>query len=215
MHEPPSIKRSLEQRPNAVWLEELRGHGPGSEGAVQELEAYLRRILTRMLHGRLPVDDIAELVQESLASIVKSLASFRGDSAFTTWATSVATRTAFTALRRRRVREARHEPFDAVQAEARLVGSSDALPPDEALSRSQLVQALEHAIATRLTERQRVAVLAELRGIPTVEIAKQLQTNQNALYKLTHDSRKKLRQALLEAGFSAESLHDHATGAHR
>lgn len=175
------MKKNLDHRSNAVWIEELRAHGPGGAAAVRELEAYLRRVLSRMLHGRLPVDDIAELVQESLARIVKSLASFRGDSAFTTWAISVATRTAFTALRRRRVREARYEPFDAIQADAGLVSSSDALPPDEALSRSQLIQALEHAIATRLTERQQIAVLAELRGLPTVEIAQQLKTNQNAL----------------------------------
>lgn len=212
------MKRSLEQRPNAVWIEELRGQGPGGPGstaAVRELEAYLRRVLRRMLHGRLPDDDLDELVQESLVRIVNGLDSFRGDSAFATWATGVATRTAFTALRRRRTRAARHEPFDAVQADARLLPSSDAPPPDEALSRSQLVQALEHAIATRLTERQRIAVLAELRGLPTIEIAERLSINQNALYKLTHDARKKLRQALLEAGFSAESLHDHASGAHR
>lgn len=209
------MKRSLEQRSNAAWIEELRGHRPGSAAAVQELEAYLRRVLGRMLHGRLSDDEQAELVQESLVRIVRSLASFRGDSAFATWATGIATRTAFTALRQRRAREAHYEPFDTVQADARLLASSHAPTPSAALSHSQLIQALEHAIATRLTERQRIAILAELRGLPTVEIARELNINQNALYKLTHDARKKLRQALLEAGFDAESLHDHASGAYR
>ena len=40
-----------------------------------------------------------------------------------------------------------------------------------------------------------------------IEIAERMNTTQNALYKLTHDARKKLRQALLDAGFTAESLH--------
>jgi len=74
------------------------------------------------------------------------------------------------------------------------------------------MDALRHAIATQLSERQRVAILAELRGVPTVEIAERLGSNQNALYKLTHDARKKLRTALVADGFTAESLHGLAKG---
>ena len=61
-------------------------------------------------------------------------------------------------------------------------------------------------IAEDLTERQRTAILAELRGVPTIEIAERMGTNQNALYKLVHDARKKLRRALLDAGFSESEL---------
>jgi RNA polymerase sigma-70 factor (ECF subfamily) len=85
--------------------------------------------------------------------------------------------------------------------------------PDEALSRTHLYQVLESAIATRLTERQRLAIVAELRSIPTVEIAERLGTNTNALYKLTHDARRRLHQALVEAGFTADSIHMHAAEA--
>jgi len=206
---------TLEHRSNDEWIAALRGLGPRSAEVVGMLEGYLQRVLRRVLHGRIPTEDVTELVQESLMRIVASLASFRGDSAFPTWATGIATRVAFTELRRRHVREERRQEFDGVLDDVRQLASRNTPAPEAAMSRSQLTAALEHAIATRLTERQRVAVLAELRGIPTIEIAERLQTNQNALYKLTHDARKKLRQALLEQGFTADSIHEHASEAVR
>ena len=42
--------------------------------------------------------------------------------------------------------------------------------------------------------------------MPQDEIARQLGSNRNALYKLTHDARKKLKERLEAAGFTAEDL---------
>ena len=56
-------------------------------------------------------------------------------------------------------------------------------------------------------------IVAELQGIPTIEIAEHLGTNQNALYKLGHDARRKLRAALNDAGFTGEHIHDAVGGA--
>ena len=41
--------------------------------------------------------------------------------------------------------------------------------------------------------------------MPQDEIARQLGSNRNAVYKLTHDARRKLRAGLESAGFDAES----------
>ena len=98
--------------------------------------------------------------------------------------------------------------FDNVDEFARLYhrdGKSRYLA-DIPLTLEHLFAALDVAIHTRLSERQRTAVLAELHGLPTVEIAARLETNQNALYKLVHDARKKLRTALQDQGFDAEAL---------
>ena len=43
-----------------------------------------------------------------------------------------------------------------------------------------------------LTEKQRNALLAELAGLPTGEIARRYQTTNGAVYKLTYDARKAL-----------------------
>ena len=53
---------------------------------------------------------------------------------------------------------------------------------------------------------QRVAVVGELRGLPTSEIAARLGTNRNALYKLHHDARRKLRDGLVAAGYGAADV---------
>ena len=67
-------------------------------------------------------------------------------------------------------------------------------------------QALRDAIERDLTPRQRAAVLGELAGMPTAVLAEQLGTNANALYKLHHDARLRLRAALEERGFSAQDV---------
>ena len=69
-----------------------------------------------------------------------------------------------------------------------------------------LLRTLEVSIQNDLTKRQRTALLAELKGVPQDEIARNLGSNRNAIYKLTHDARKKLNQRLEAAGFTAEDV---------
>ena len=121
-------------------------------------------------------------------------------------------RFAFTELRRRSVRERGKEDFEAIQQLSREGEMEHEEAADESVARRDLFAALDAAIHTRLSERQRTAVLAELRGLPTVEIAARLETNQNALYKLVHDARKKLKVALEAAGFSADFIHSQTAG---
>jgi len=203
-----------ERRSNDEWVAALGGTGEGSALAARDLETFLRRIVGRAAGDRLGAaeEDLDEIVQESLAAVVASLASFRGDSAFTTWAAGIAIRVAFTEIRRRSVRAGRMRSIEAVEAESGPLASASEESPGEAVARGQITHSLERAIATVLTERQRLAVLAELRGVPTVEIAERLRLKPNALYKLLHDARKKLRRALLAEGFTAESMHESARG---
>lgn len=192
----------ISRRTNEAWVAALRDEGARSAEAVRELAAYLRRMIDKGVQGRLDEADLSDVVHESIRSIIQALPAFRGDSRFTTWAAGIALRVAFTELRRRHARARAMGAFEAVEAEVRRISAARAPPPDEALARTATLQALEHAIATTLTERQRVAIVAELRGIPLVEIARRLETNVNALYKLTHDARRRLRRALADAGLT-------------
>ena len=200
------VARSLKHRSNHDWIAALGSSPGGDEAALSELQEYLRRVFGKLVGGHLNHDDIDDLIQETLARVVESLSSFRGDSAFTTWVTGIATRTAFSELRRRRVRASRSDNFAEAQDEARQMADPRGFPADESLARRDLLEALRCAIGHSLTERQRVVVLAELAGVPTVEIAERMGTNRNALYKVAHDARRRLRQALLDGGFSAESF---------
>jgi len=196
-----------DERSNAEWLELLR-QPAACASAVRELGDYLRRGLARVLRERrdLQEHDLDDIVQETLLRIVGSLDRFRGDSRFTTWALAVGTRVAFSELRRRKVRRRECESFEALSEALRLPDAHPEPAPQDVAERHDLLHVLRHSIQHALTERQRLAVAAELAGIPTLEIAERLGTNQNALYKLHHDARKKLRAALEAAGFAREDV---------
>jgi len=62
---------------------------------------------------------------------------------------------------------------------------------------------IETMLKEDLTERQRTAMLAIMKGgMPLEEVARRMDTNRNALYKLLHDARKQMRESLLKKGLT-------------
>jgi RNA polymerase sigma-70 factor (ECF subfamily) len=166
------------------------------------LRAYVRRGLRRAIAG---VDDadIEDFTQEALVRILRGRDRFEGRSRFATWAMAVALRVAFTALRTRRRREAT-VALDTELLELTAPESAADLGRDS--ERRDLMTTLQLAIIDTLTERQRTAVLGELTGVPSDVLAERLGVNRNALYKLHHDARKKLKAAILAAGFTEHDV---------
>jgi RNA polymerase sigma-70 factor (ECF subfamily) len=175
---------------------------------VAELREVLRRGLRRALSGRAAADDgfIEDMTQEGVLKVLAGLTTFRGDSRFTTWAITVAVRVAFTELRRARWRDVSLD---------RLVEDAPALrptaPPAGAPSqdaRQAVLAEMHRVVETGLTDRQRQALVAELRGMPQAEIAAQMGLTRNALYKLTHDARQKLKHRLEAAGIDGDEVRE-------
>ncbi len=193
-------------RTNTEWLVALRRPDPAR--ALADLQRYVRGTIAKLLRGRSPVDesDLDDFTQDALIRILQGLDRFRGDSRFTTWATAVAVRVALSALRRRRYRYQPLEDLELETAKPVAGGPSAARDPGQASDRETLVAALHKAIRDDLTERQRSAILGELAGVPSGALAEHLETNLNALYKLHHDARKKLKRALNNAGYSDEDV---------
>ncbi|HEX5914236.1 MAG TPA: sigma factor-like helix-turn-helix DNA-binding protein, partial [Rubrobacter sp.] len=66
---------------------------------------------------------------------------------------------------------------------------------------------LRRMIDEVLTDRQREAVVAViLEEMPISEVARRMGTNQNALYKLLYDARKKLKRQMEASGLSAKEV---------
>lgn len=194
----------IHDRSAARWRAELGG--PRSDPrALADLAELLRGGLRRVLRHQRHMQecDVEDFVQESLLSIVRSLPDFRGDSRFSTWALAIATRVAFTELRRRRFLERGTGGPDPPRDDARPLGVAPAESPESHAARRDLLDVLRRSIDTVLSERQRAVVVGELSGTPTAILAERLGTNRNALYKLHHDARRKLRAALIAAGFTA------------
>ncbi|MDP9477956.1 MAG: sigma-70 family RNA polymerase sigma factor [Actinomycetota bacterium] len=198
----------MKERTNGEWLAGLRG--PERERAIGDLRAVIVRGLKITFAGRVRgLDETAEdFAQDALIRILDNLDSFRGESRFTTWAQKVAVRVAYTELRRRRWRDVslqqvleRHAGGGGEPA----VLTDRASSPERETARKMMVETLQSFIAEELTERQREAMVAVMfEGMPLEEAARRMETNRNALYKLLHDARKKLKKRIEAEGLSPQ-----------
>jgi len=191
------------------WTVQLRGTEEQRELALRHLRELLLRRLQRVFVDRPDLSSalLEDIAQDTLIKIIQNLDSFEGRSLFTTWATSIAVRTAYSELRKRKWQDVSldqflHDNVVSSEVEVDKVSSNTTEADDK-----ELVVALHKAIRERLSYRQQQAIMAELNGVPLEEIARQLGSNRNALYKLTHDARKRLKQGLEEMGYSSEDWH--------
>jgi len=210
MHRAANMTRT---RTNEAWVADLRSDPPVA-AAVADLRDYVKRGLARSFGGRADVGDadLDDFAQDAVVKVLDRLDTFRGDSRFTTWALAVAIRVASTALRRRRWGRRSLEDL-SLSRDPALFAAGAHVDPAGTFVRQDLLDALRVAIERELTPKQRTAVLAELAGMPSSVLAEQLGTNPNALYKLHHDARRRLRRALEKAGFSEIDVRSAVQGA--
>lgn len=199
------------ERSNQEWLVALGQPGPQRDAALEDLRVLLVRGLGYALSDRSNVreSDLEDFAQDALLKILAGLDSFRGESRFTTWAHKIAVRVAFTELRRRRWRDV---SLDGLRESTGtdfipdiLVDSASVGPEQQAMQRI-ILSTLRRLIQEELTDRQRQAMTAMLKGMPLEEIARRMDTNRNALYKLLHDARQRLQKGMIDQGLSPEDV---------
>ena len=79
--------------------------------------------------------------------------------------------------------------------------------PENATERAEAMAHVKRLIETALTEKQRTALVAAvIEGLSTNEVAHQLDMNPNAVYKLLHDARLRLKQSLAKAGLTPADI---------
>jgi RNA polymerase sigma-70 factor, ECF subfamily len=95
---------------------------------------------------------------------------------------------------------ARREAADREPADTQLT-------PEQLALQNTVLGELRRVVDQELTNRQREAVVAViLEGMPISEVATRMGTNQNALYKLLHDARRKLKRRMEAAGLSPQEV---------
>ncbi len=212
----------MTQRTNDQWLAALGAEDTSAQSAaLEDLRARLQRgiyyylsrersdLSSRSHHElRHMAEDFA---QEATLRVLKNRHSFRGDSQFTTWAMKVAVRVAISELRRARYRDFSLEALtlegEVMPMLGSLLTSDQPVGPERFTERADVLDKIEEAIRHSLTERQRMALEAVgLRGVPLEIVAERMGTNRNALYKLLHDARCKLRTALEDQGISMDYI---------
>lgn len=196
------------ERDNQQWLADLRAGGDRQAAALEDLRGKLVAGLSHALRGRADGPSFFEdIAQDSLVKVLDKLDTFRGDSKFTSWAVTVAVRTGITELRRRKWSEVSLDQMASGEDVARPMDPADAdAGPDQKTERRAILSELDKAIRENLTDKQRQTLLAELGGMPQAEIARRMGSNRNAVYKMMHDARKRLRSTLTDSGYSSTEI---------
>jgi RNA polymerase sigma-70 factor, ECF subfamily len=204
------------KRNNEQWLDDLRADGAQRESALVDLRQVILSGLPYALSKWLPTNDprypplAEEVAQETLLRVIAYLDTFEGRSQFTTWVHKIAVRIALTELRRKRWENVSLD--DLVDGEenpslAGLMVDHRAATPENIVEGVDMIRRLHQIISEELTDKQRQAMIAvAIQGMPLEEVARRTGSNRNALYKLLHDTRLRLKRRLAQEGLTPEDV---------
>jgi RNA polymerase sigma-70 factor (ECF subfamily) len=202
-------------RSNETWLSDLRNDGSIREAALTDLRNVIQHGLPYALSRWLSPDDplftplVEEVTQETLLRVLDQLDSFEGRSMFTTWVHKIAVRIALTELRRKRWQDSSlDELMDDEENPAPSSLIADHHPtPESVTERTDMLERVRRILEQELTPKQREALtLLGIQDVPLEEAAKRMKTNRNALYKLLHDARLRLKRRLAAEGLSPQEV---------
>ena len=79
--------------------------------------------------------------------------------------------------------------------------------PDALTEQSDMLQRVGRLVDEELTEKQRQAMVAvAIEGVPMEEVARRMDMKRNALYKLLHDARLRLKRRMENEGLNTEDI---------
>ena len=196
---------------NCAWVRDLSSAGDRRELASRRLyEILLRaaraeagRRATRLRLAGPELDDLAhQAAADALLAICGKIETFRGDCKFTTWAYKFVIFDVAAKVNRHFWQRAgvAFDEEDWDRLPARL-----GIEPESHAESRDLMTAVHRAVDENLTAKQRMVFVAlVLNGMPTDVLADQLGATHNAIYKMMFDARRKLRAALVDAGYLPE-----------
>ena len=204
------------QRDNQSWLADLRSEGEKRENALSDLREILLRVLPNALSRYLSPKDghfeafLEDVAQETLLRVIDKLDTFEGRSQFTSWVYKIAIRIALSELRLRKWKEVSldglEEGPEPDQMPSEKFASSDP-NPEAIVEQNDALAMVKRILQEELTPRQRTIMMAiNVQGVPMDVVAQRMGTNRNALYKMMHDARLKLKHRLEREGLPPEEL---------
>jgi len=189
------------------WVADLRSEGAAQSQSIAKFNKFLVGGLRRSFRGK-GVDEAfcEDIAQETVLKVLDKLDQFEGRSRFTTWAMSIAIRQAMSELRKKRFKNVSLSALtDGEQLQIEIPDEA-ADQPEEAEQRRHILTRLKELIENKLSEKQRVALQAGLNGMTVEEIAWHTQSNRNAVYKLVHDARQRLKRELERSGYDQPTV---------
>jgi RNA polymerase sigma-70 factor (ECF subfamily) len=206
----------MSKRANEEWIADLQAEGLQRESALTDLRQAILAALPYALNKWLSSNDprypalAEEIAQDTLLRVLDRLETFEGRSLFTTWVHKIAVRIALTELRRKHWENASLDDLldgDNSPPLAGLLVDHQMSTPEEIVEGADLMERVQRIIAEQLTDKQRQAMMAvAIRGMPLEEVARRMGTNRNALYKLMHDTRLRLKRRLAQEGITPDDV---------
>jgi RNA polymerase sigma-70 factor, ECF subfamily len=204
------------KRTNDQWIKDLQVEGAQRESALADLRQIILTGLPYALNKWLPTNDprfaplAEEVAQDTLLRVLDRLGTFEGRSQFTTWVHKIAVRIALTELRRKRWENVSLDELVAGEESPPMEGlmaDHQAASPENIVEGADMMQRVQRIIAEELTEKQHQAMIAvAIKGMPLEEVARRMGTNRNAMYKLMHDTRLRLKRKMAQEGLSVEDV---------
>lgn len=187
--------------------EAIRSGSGVRDTAISQLRAMLVRGLSKSLTGRyrqpFHADDIA---QEALLKILASIDQFGGKSKFVTWSMTIAIRVGISELRKKYHADQSLEYFRTDDGGRIEIAAEPPFTESNVPTNREIGQLLQRLIDRELTEKQRIVVRSFLSDYSTDGIAHALGLNRNAIYKLLHDARMKLKSGLESHGYGPDDI---------
>ena len=202
-------------RSNQEWLQDLVSGDSRQDTAIADLRELLLRAALYFFSRNLSdfrglerdgiLQRAEDCAQDALIAIMNHLPDFRGESKFTTWAYKFAINKALVT--------ARHERWEGVSLDElaaseesslmqRIQAMTGQVTPERSVMQAEIQNVIQEVIQHDLTDKQRqVLVLMVFYDVPLDEVVRHLGTNRNAVYKILHDARRKLKSGLVQHGF--------------
>lgn len=198
-------------RTNDQWLHDLQAEDSVRKKALADLREILLNGLKRGLLNQVNTSapefetQAEDFVQEALLKILDKLHTFAGRSKFTTWAHKVAVSVALTELRRKRWQDRSLDGIvetDSGDYTPSFMADADPTP-ERVAERAEMVRHVGDLIENSLTDKQRQALVSvTIEGKSASEVAQEMEMKPNAVYKLLHDARLRLKRTLAEDGLT-------------
>jgi len=223
MDNPVTKSRQLQTtRTNSEWLAALSGRDNGQDEALKELRGLLLRAALYTLVTNL--SDLRELddrermalaedcAQEALMTVLGKLDDFRGESKFTTWAYKFGIHVALTRARRERWKRV---SLDALAEDDYSLDwlqwqeGFQTVNSEVSTQQTEVRNLIRDIIRDDLTDRQRqVLKWMVFDEVPMDVVVERLGSNRNAVYKLLHDGRLKVKRRLAEEGYAVGEIYE-------
>lgn len=173
----------------------------GDVAAFEELiEAYQKKVFNLACRIVGNYDDAADLAQEALIRIFRSIANFRGQSSFSTWIYRITTNVCLDEIRKRK--NARmlslDEEIHTDDGEMKRQIMSDEPLPDEIAEREELRSLVSDAIQSLPEDQRLVITLRDLQGLSYEEISKILDCPGGTVKSRINRARQALKNVLYD-----------------